>query len=156
MKSFAAWGSTILGLAIIMTIGEMFLPRGRLQKVIRSVFATIAVFVIVTPLPSMFKNGFNFNIDYNEIQLDDNYVEYINDVNARMYEKSVMEYLTSKGYANNYDMSITVDGYAIKSIRINFSETGIMGDDKHIYMNEIVKIVADYFGVDEEVVMCYG
>ena len=76
MNSFAAWGLTILGLAVVTTIAEMLLPKGKTRNVIRSVAATIAVLVIVTPLPSLLKSGFKFEFPDGSVQMDDEYLEY--------------------------------------------------------------------------------
>lgn len=156
MSSFAAWGLTILGLALITTVAEMLLPQGKTRKVIRSVFATVTVFAIITPLPSFFKHGFDFDFSADTVVTDADYLEYVDKSRARMLERAVTEYLISKGHTAGYAVRVETDGYSVKSVSVEFDEIGMTGNGEHINKSEIVKLIADYFDVGEEAVMSYG
>ena len=156
MSSFAAWGLTILGLAIITTVAEMLLPQGKTRNVVRSVAATVATLVIVTPLPSLFKSGFNFDFSGGEVAVDSEYLEYVDGIKAEAYVKSAKEYLKSKGLDGDYTLSVTLDGFNVKSATVNFSDSIMSENISHINKSEIIKSIADYFDIDEEAVMAYG
>ena len=156
MSAFAAWGLTILGLAVVTTIAEMLLPQGKTRTVIRSVFATVAVLVIVTPLPKLLKSGFDLDFSGEDIVSDEKYLDYISGVKADIVTDAAYAYLKEKGYDGGFTLSVTMDGWSVKSASIEFSKTGITGNGAHINKSEIIGLIADYFGVGEEAIMTYG
>lgn len=158
MSSFAAWGLTILGLAVVSTVAEMLLPHGKTQKVIRSVFATIAVLVIVTPIPSLLKNGFAFDFTGDAVQTDEAYLEYVDGVKERMVASAAADYLDGKGYpSDKYILSVTLGGgWNVKSVSIEFVNSSMPENGAHINKSEIIKLIADYFDIGEEAIMTYG
>ncbi len=156
MNAFAAWGLTILGLAIITTIAEMLLPQGRTRNVIRSVAATVATLVIVTPLPSLLRSGFDFEFSGDEVTVDSDYLAYIDGVKANTFASAAKEHLKSKGLDGDYKIEVTVDGFYVKSVKVNFADSIMNGNITNINKSEIIKSIADYFDIDEEAVMAYG
>ncbi len=155
MSSFAAWGLTLLGLAVICTIAEMLLPQGKTRVVIRSVMATIAVLVIVTPLPNLIKNGFDFDLTEDTIKLDAEYIKYSDDKRGEYSARAAELYLNQNGY-DGIEVSVQMDGYKVKSVTAKISDSGIMQNGEHINNSEIKKLLAEYFGIEKEAVMAYG
>lgn len=155
MSSFAAWGLTLLGLAVICTIAEMLLPQGKTRSVIRSVMATIAVLVIVTPLPNLIKNGFDFDFTDDTVKLDTEYIEYSDNKRGEYVARSAELYLSQNGY-DGVEVTVQMDGYKVKSVTAKISKSGIMQNGEHINNSEIKKLLADYFGIEKEAVMAYG
>ncbi|MDE7406106.1 MAG: stage III sporulation protein AF [Clostridiales bacterium] len=155
MSSFAAWGLTLLGLAVICTIAEMLLPQGKTRGVIRSVMATIAVLVIVTPLPNLIKNGFDFDLTEDTIKLDAEYIKYSDDKRGEYSARAAELYLNQNGY-DGIEVSVQMDGYKVKSVTAKISDSGIMQNGEHINNSEIKKLLAEYFGIEKEAVMAYG
>lgn len=156
MSSVAAWGLSLLGIAVITTVAEMLLPNGKTRKVICSVAATVAVLVIVTPIPSLLKNGFDVNFEWSDVPTDDAYLSYVEGYKSDVVESAVKQYLREKGYDDELEIKVELDGFAVKSARINFVESSMTGADAHIHKKEIVKLVAEFFGIGEEAVMFYG
>lgn len=158
MSAFAAWGLTILGLAIISTVAEMLLPQGKTRKVVRSVFATVAVLVIVTPIPNLLKNGFNFDFDGQYVQPDSAYIGYIEEAKKKMIVNSAYEYLKNNGYScDGIEISVELNGdFGVKSAVVEFSQSGIYENAEHINKSEIIGLIADYFGIGKEAIMSYG
>lgn len=157
MSGFAAWGLTLLGLAVVTTIAEMLLPQGKTRKVIRSVAATIAVLVIVTPLPNLIKNGFDFDFSAGEgVVTDDKYLEYVDGLKSDIIEQAVMSYLKSEGYTDGFTVDVKMDGWQAKSATVNFFNSGITEEGKHINKSEIIRLIAEYLRIGEEAVMAYG
>lgn len=157
MSVFASWGLMLLGIAVISTVSEMLLPNGRMQKVIRSVTATVALLAVVTPMPQLFKS-WNITTDSSQsaVAVDGEYLEYVNEVKARLIAENAVAYIRTLGYDEQFTLSVTLDGYTVKSARIDFAENGITGDNAHIHKKEIVKSVAEYFSIGVEAVMSYG
>lgn len=155
MSSFAAWGLTLLGLAVICTVAEMLLPHGKTRAVIRSVMATIAVLVIVTPLPSLINNGFDFDFTGDAVNIDNEYVSYSDSLRAKALASSAERYLKQNGY-DGIEVSVEMNGYDIKTVSIKIADSGIMQNGTHINNSEIKKMLAEYFGIEKEAVMAYG
>ncbi len=145
-----------MGLAIVTTVAEMLLPQGKTRKVIRSVFATVTVFAIITPLPTLLKKGVDFDFSSDTVVTDSDYLEYVNDVREELLEKSVTEYLVGKGHTSGYKIKVVADGYTVKSVTVEFDKFGITENGEHINKSEIIKLIADFFDVGEEAVMSYG
>ncbi len=156
MNSFAAWGLTVLGLATVTTVAEMLLPRGKMRKAIGSVFATVTVFVIITPIPNLIKNGINFDFATDSVETDGGYIDYMNDVRGAMFADSCTKYLESKGYSEGYEISVESDVYNVKKVRVDFVDSGMTENGGHINKSEIVALIAEYFGIGKEAVMTYG
>ncbi len=158
MNAFAAWGLSILGLAVVATIAEMLLPQGKLRTVIRSVVATVTALVMVTPLPDLIKNGFSF--DFGEsgsatVEQDEEYLEYIEEAKRTLIETAARQYLNEQGY--DAEIQVEIDGnFTVKSVAVKFTETGITENDEHIHKSEIKRLIADYFDIGEEAIMTYG
>lgn len=156
MSSFAAWGLTILGIAVITTVAEMFLPQGKTKKVIRSVFAVVTVLAIITPLPTLLKNGFGASLGENGVEMDESYLQYVEEAKKQMLIGSVEKHLKENGHSGGYSIDLDADGWTVKSVRIKFDEPGITEKGEHINKNEIIKLVADYFDIGREAIMTYG
>lgn len=155
MNAFAAWGLTVLGLAVISTVAEMLLPQGRLRNAIRSVMATIAVLVIVTPLPQLLNSKITLDFPLDAIKLDSEYIAFVENKNRELIELAATRFLESKGI-NGVKLDVRLVGYCVKSVTVDFSEIGITGNTAHINKSEITKLLADYFGIEKEAVMAYG
>ena len=155
MSSFAAWGLTLLGLAVICTIAEMLLPQGKTRGVIRSVMATLAVLVIVTPLPNLINNGFDFDFIEGTVKLDTDYIKYSDDKRGEYSARAAELYLSQNGY-DGIDVSVQMDGYKVKSVTAKITDSSIMQNGEHINNSEIKKLLAEYFGIEKEAVMAYG
>ncbi len=155
MSSFAAWGLTLLGLAVICTIAEMLLPQGKTRGVIRSVMATVAVLVIVTPLPNLIKNGFDFDFTSDTVKLDTDYIQYSDGKRGELISRAAEQYLKQNGY-DGISVSVQMDGYSVKSVTAKIADSGIIQNGEHINNSEIKKLLAEYFGIEKEAVMAYG
>ncbi|MCH5350450.1 MAG: hypothetical protein J1F39_00580 [Clostridiales bacterium] len=157
MNSFAAWGLTILALAIVTTVAEMLLPKGKTKTVIRSVVATVTVLAVITPIPSLIKGEmFSFDFESGAVETDEDYLSYVDGMKKTAIEKSVTGYLEDKGY-RGIKVSVELDGvWRVKSASLDFSQSGITDKDSHIHKNEVIKLVAECLQLNEEAIMTYG
>lgn len=157
MSGFLAWGLTLLGLAIVTTVAEMLLPQGKTRKVIRSVAATIAVFVIVTPLPNLLKSGFDFDLSLSDgVVTDEKYLTHVEGLKSDIIENALLEHLKTKGISGGFTVDVDLDGWQAKSATVNFSDFGITENGEHINKSEIIRLIAEYLRIGEEAVMAYG
>lgn len=160
MSEFAAWGMTLLGLAVISGIAEMFLPHGKTKNVIRSVFAVVAITAVITPLPSLFKGEFSFNFDYSGTVSDSEYLDYVDKLKTDMLAQAAYDYLEANGYPDCKALvkiqPITADSYSVVSAKVNFVDSSITENNAHINRKEIIKLIANFYDIGEEAIMTYG
>ena len=57
MSAIAGWVLSVLGIVLAGTVVDLMLTKSRLKSFIRSVFATITVLVVITPLPKLIETG---------------------------------------------------------------------------------------------------
>ena len=57
MTFISGWIMSILGIVVLGTTVDLLMTKSRMKNIIRSVFATVSVLVIITPLPSLIRNG---------------------------------------------------------------------------------------------------
>lgn len=155
MSTFAAWGMTLLGLAVVTTVAEMLLPQGKTRKAIRSVMATVAVLVIVTPIPSLIKNGPKFDFSSDAVVTDTDYIKYVYEKRCDVAARSAEEYLRQKGI-DGVSVSVEMDGYAVISACAKFVDSSITENGEHINNSEIKSLLSEFFGIEKEAVMAYG
>ncbi len=155
MSSFAAWGLTVLGLATVTTVAEMLLPQGKTRKVIRSVFASLTALVMITPVPSLIKNGVDFDFVNDSVTTDAQYLEYVESQKARLLSSAAENYLKNNGY-EGVNINVELDGFKVKKAIVEFDRTGMTDNDGHINKSEIIGLIADYFDIGKEAVMTYG
>lgn len=163
MNSFGSWAMTILGVVVIGIIIDLVLPTGRMQKYLKSVFAAILVLIIVLPIPSIIKNGINFDsgsLFENDFTLDDNYLDYSNSIKYSYLEKGVVSALAEDGIKN---AKVTITGgsdkniYKISLVKINLQNSVIDEDLQHINKYELVRDkVTAYLKVDKGLVIIDG
>lgn len=154
MSSFAAWGLTILGLAVITTIAEMLLPNGKTRKVIRSVMATLSVSAMVMPLPDLLRRGVDFDFLSHSASPDGRYIAYTEQLKCDYAANAAQSYLDGKGI-NSVSLTVEMKGYSVKFVRAKIVDSGITQNGEHINRSEITGLIAEFFGIGEEAVMVY-
>lgn len=161
MNAISAWIMSILGIVIIGTLIDLILPSGRISKYIKSIFATVTVLVIVTPIPSLIRN--NFNVENGgliapEFTLDENYLAYADKVKMRYLSKGVEEKLAEDGFRG---VSVEIDGkfdennsLVINFVKVNLQNLVIDEDKQHINKYELIRdSVTKYLNVEKGAVM---
>lgn len=99
MKFISAWIMSILGIVVLGTIVDLLVAKSRLKNFIRSVFATVSVLIIITPLPSIVKNGFDVSFSdlVGEIQIDSDFVGFAERQKVMVLEKAITEAFEQEG-----------------------------------------------------------
>ena len=144
MKFLTAWIMSILGIVILGTVVDLLLHKSRVKNIIRSVFATVSILIIVTPLPSLISNGPNidWNDIMNEFEYDDNFLDYIDNEKISIMEKALIAAFESEGI-KGLKIEITADtegnDLIIKRITIDLSNSVMNCDSVNINKYEFIK-----------------
>ncbi len=162
MKAVTAWILTILGIVLIGALVDLVLPAGRMNKFLKSLFATLTVCVIVLPLPGFLKNGFNFNADkliQPDFAIDEKYLESAEKIKMSYLAKGLKKQLEEDGYKN---LEIEIVGsfkdnnLVVSSVKINIANLVIDSGLSHINKYEqIEKSVTQYLDIDKGAVVIY-
>ena len=77
MTFISGWIMSILGIVVLGTTVDLLMTKSRMKNIIRSVFATVSVLVIITPLPSLIRNGvdISFSDMLGQIELDNTFLD---------------------------------------------------------------------------------
>ena len=149
MNSLATWVLSILGIVLVGTLVDLLLTKSRLKSVIRSVFATITVLVVVTPLPKLVSTG-SFDLDADIT--DGEFLTYASDLKIGVLERAVERALAAQGIEATVEIEGTADtDIAIERVTINLSADGIQDENEHINKYDSVRrLAADYLNVEED------
>ena len=163
MGPITGWLIGILSIVILGTVVDLISAGGRMSKYIRSVFAAVTVLVIILPLPSLIRNGINFDSSFliqNEFELDENYLRWAETVKLSALARGVQEQLRQDGVQGAV---VTVEGSArannitIELVRVNLENVVIDGNNQHINKYELIRqLVAEYLSIDRGQVIAYG
>lgn len=162
MSAFTAWIMSILGIVVVGTIVDLILPVGRMNKYVKSVFASVTVVIIVLPIPGLIKNGFKFDGDYifdSNFVLDENFLEYSKDFKLNYIEKGLDKVFSDAGiHGAGIEIEGEVSGTDIKITQVKINLSNVVIDEKiqHINKYELIdKLVTENLKVDKEVVSVY-
>lgn len=159
MKSVSAWILSILGIVIIGTIIDLILPSGRMNKYIKSIFATVTILIIILPLPSLIKNGFKFDggLIKEDFQLDENFIDYSNKFKVGYLERGMQDAFTKEGLKNiKVTIKAEIKGNDIKitQVTINLVNLVISENLEHINKYELIdRLVTTHLKVNKEVIV---
>ena len=161
MSALTAWILSILGVVVIGAVIDLVLPSGRMNKYLKSVFATVTVLIVLLPIPNLLQNGCDFK-DFSiggNLQLQEEYLNYASEIKKKALSDGLRAALRSDGITLG-DMEIEGDFTAsvpvIEGIRINFSQVVIAGQSAHINKYQLItEKVSQYLAVEEEIVRFY-
>ena len=159
MSTLGSWVLSIAGVVLLGTVIDLLLTKSRLKTFIRSVFASVTVLIIVTPIPAFIQSGFKADFDWGNIELDNNYLQYTETAKLNAIARAVEAVLADDGLDG---AKVTVDGEVgdeilVRNVVINLSETVIASESEHINKYaEVRKKVAAYLRVSEDKVSVYG
>lgn len=160
MSDLLSWVFSILSLVIVGTILDMFLSEKKLGKMVRSVFASLVILVIISPLPTLL-NGCKEspgNFIINDITLDNKYLEYANSQKRQALEKGLEAALLEEGY-KNIKVEITagfLEKFEINLVKLDLSNLSITKGVSNI--NKIEKIrdlTAEFLKINRDKIIIY-
>lgn len=162
MSGVSVWVLTIVGIILVGIIVDIILPEGSINKFVRGLIAIFTVFAIVSPLPSISLDKIDFGsfFDNDKAQVDDNFIEQINNQKITEYEMIIESTLKQQGYhgvdihlyANyiDYDLEITEVFADLSQLVLNDKNLNI---NKYDQITNIIKKIVD---VKEENILFYG
>ena len=149
MSGLATWVLSVLGIVLVGTLVDLLLTKSRLKSVIRAVFATITVLVIVTPLPGLVSTG---SFDISADITDGDFLDYASDLKIGVLERAAERALAAEGIEAAVEIEGTADtDIAIERVTIILSADGIPDENEHINKyNSVRRLAADYLNVEED------
>ncbi len=144
MKFVSAWVMSILGIVIIGTIVDLLLSKSRLKNFIRSIFATVCILVIITPLPSIVKNGFDMDFSdlVGDIQIDDDFVGFSERQKVIALEKAIESAFDEEGISKlsvKADVVFESGNFTVKRITVDLTDSVINENLANINKYEFIK-----------------
>jgi len=163
MSSISAWLLSIVGIILISVIIEIIMPEGQTNKYIKGVLALFTVFVIVLPLPQLNISQINFNNWFNggtASQVDENFVESVNEQKLAQYKSIIENTLYENGYLG---VTVTVEADTSKSnmtisdvvvdLRLLVLTSEQLNIDKY---TKITAIITALINIEEDKIIYYG
>ena len=160
---FSSWVISIVGVVLLGLIADIMLPEGQINKYIKSVFAIITIFVIVSPLPGLFnnfsQNANDFFTSNDEFVLN---VDFLNDI---IYEKqkekqTLLQSVFEQNGVKNVGINIICDDqsvvFKIVSVQLDIKNVVIQSEDKNINIKDkLTELVYVTVGVRASEVIFY-
>ena len=150
---------SILGIVIAGVFIDIIIPSGTISKYIKSIYAIFVLAVIITPIIKFFNNNQGFNLQYQEYEINQNLINYIQTNKIATIENDITLELENEGLFNidiiiNY--SIDNNELSINSCTINLENLVISSDNQHINKYEIIKeIVREHTNLTDEEMIFY-
>jgi hypothetical protein len=145
---------SVLGITMAGIIIDIILPSGSINKYIKSIYSIFVVAVLLMPLINFLNNNNGFSFKYNDIELQENLLNYINQKKVDALESNIEEHLFKEGY-NSIDIeihySIQNNEIVYKNCNVNLKNLEISTDKQHINKYEFIKeVVKDYLNLSYE------
>ena len=144
MTFVSGWVMSILGIVVLGTVIDILLTKSRLKNYIRSVFATVSVLVIITPLPAIINNGFDISFSdiLGQVELDENFIDYSNGLKVRAMENALVTAFEQEGISG---LEVTVEAEfdggepIVKRVEIDLRNSVIKENIANINKYEFIK-----------------
>ena len=123
------WVVTVAGIAILSVLSDIILPEGQTRKYIRTVFGIVVSLVIISPLVSLFSNGFSADIvQSSSVSAQD---KYLNSVADRQNQHAL----------NCVELLLTNKGVSVKNIELNLTGDKLVLELATVYSEEVSAFV---------------
>lgn len=160
---FHDWIFRIVGIGAVGVLLDVLMSEGETNKYVKSIFALITVFVIVSPLPDLLNKKIDFDSLFGNFQtaitIDDGYLREF------YLEKYEIQESEIKGIvAEKCGLEIDVKIYFVEScpekidvVYIYFENTVIDGENENKHINEVKEIVSRRLNIDKgKIIFRYG
>lgn len=145
------WLLSIVGVVCLGLLLEIVMPSGQTTKYVRGAFSLLVIFVVVSPLPSFFKNGMKLELGEIDLTTDDEYISSVAQRTADEKAKEIENALKEMGY--EVRVSVEVNNQTdIVEIVVKIQKSVLDGENENKYILTVRKAVANLAGVDEDVV----
>lgn len=137
---------SILGIVIAGVLIDVIVPSGSINKYIKSIYSVFVVAILLNPLIKFLNKNHNFNIKYEQYEINDNLSNYIFKMRATSLETNIEKMLDEKGFKHiDIKINFSIENYEIKynSCYANIENMVIDEDNLHInkydYIKEVIK-----------------
>ena len=151
------WILSLVGIAFLGVMIDIVAPSGNISKFIKSIFAIFILFVLVSPLQNLVKNGigkFEF-VSNKDLNQDEEFLIKYNQNLAIYYAVRLTQTLVNSGFKGivvTILPSLTDLNFNILEIQIDKSKLVLTDEIKNININEKIKeIIDNEFGKKMEV-----
>lgn len=142
MSSISTWVLSIAGIICISVLLELVMPEGQMNKYIKNIFSFVIILVIILPLPKLMNKNIDLSsmFQYQEIQLQEDFLEEINGSKLSSLQKTIEKDLSDLGYTG-IKISISADIFDekidYKRVYVNLKNLVITEDAEHKDILEI-------------------
>ena len=91
----AQWLITVVTVAVLSVICDIILPEGQSRKFVSTVIGVVISFVLLQPVINLFVSD-GINVSSNHIVADENYMQYLENMQLEQREKRLEEYLLNQ------------------------------------------------------------
>ena len=144
---------SIAGVVLLAAVITIIAPGGKMGKFLKGAVKLVILFVMVSPLASIFSEG-KFAFETAQIGIDEDYLAHCAELLAEEDEAAIIGYLSEEyGVTAEAQVSRRADGeFSYEKILIKITDFGIIGQDEHIHIiEEIEKKLETRYGCDAEV-----
>jgi len=156
------WIISVAAIIILTVVAGMILPEGKTNKLIKSIFSIICLFVLIMPI--QYLSNRNFAITdvlsiKNEYTLDESFLYYTSSEKALSLQTECAELFKSNGITE-VDVQIIFNSekivFTIEKIYVNIKNIVILENYQHININVVISnLLVDNFNIDAEQVIIY-
>ncbi len=146
-----SWIVSIVGVVFLGVMVDMIAPNGKTNTIIKCVFGIFTLAVMISPILTLLKKDYNFDID---IQYD--WLEDVREEKITSLEQDVGEYLTQNGVPCVVEINgeLVANCINISNVKIYISRDVLNNMDEHINKyKHITSMVKKVVEVDEEIVI---
>ena len=155
------WVLCLTGVIILTTIFYLIMPSGKTNSLIKGIFSLVCILVLVQPILSLKNNDYDiFNFAEIELNLDDDYLSYVNTKNVENIEKTCQKLLKNQClYSDTIDVEfVEVKDYEYKLKGIQIKLKNLVIEDKSEHINRLESVrssISEYFGIEKSAVIFY-
>lgn len=159
MSEISSWILQITGVVLCSVLVEVLFPKGKLNKILKSVLAVFIVLVVVSPLKNIDIKNLNFSNMFDGLIIDKNFVEQREGEKIDGLEKTIEQNLEKNGYKGtkvNLVGSFNDEKLNIETVFVDLSGLVLSDDSLNInkYTN-IVAVIKNLVNVSEDKVIFY-
>lgn len=160
MTSFSSWILSITGIVLTGVLIDLILPNGQTNKYIKSIFSIFVIFVTISPLIKLMNNNFNLDSFVNsQIEIDQNYVEHINNSRILTLNKSITKEAEKYGLKGiDVEFIIKEKSTNLEVEKVNIYLKNLVIDENSLHINKykvLKEVVQMYIDIGEESIIFY-
>ena len=155
------WVLCLTGVIFLTTIFYLIMPSGKTNSLIKGIFSLVCILILVQPILSLKNNDYDiFNFAEIELNLDDDYLSYVNSKNVENIERACQKLLKNQSlYSDTINVEfVEVKDYEYKLERVQIKLKNLVIEDKSEHINRLESVrssISEYFGIEKSAVIFY-